>query len=111
MLFESNAGPLDLRDYARGVEQSQDHFREAVEATDLLSIASNFAIPFFVFQGALDRVTPVAAVKTYVDNITAPKKELVIIPDAGHNVVVTKSDEFLRLLVERVRPLGLASQP
>ena len=109
ILFESNAGPLDLRDYARGIAHSQDHFREAVEATDLGSIATSFAVPFLVFQGALDRVTPAQAVQTYVETIAAPHKELVLIPNAGHNVMVTKSDEFLGLLVEKVRPFALHS--
>ena len=27
--------------------------------------------------------------------------------DAGHNAIVTKSHEFLRLLIERVRPLAV----
>ena len=106
VLFDSNVGPLELRDYVRGLTQSQDHFRAAVEATDLPSIASDFAVPFFVFQGALDRVTPVEGVQDYLGRITAPHKELVLIPNAGHNVIATKSDEFLRLLVEKVRPLA-----
>lgn len=38
---------------------------------------------------------------TYVDSITAPQKQLVLIPNAGHNVIATKSDEFLTLLVQR----------
>jgi hypothetical protein len=48
-------------------------------------------------------------VQAYVDSITAPQKELVLIPNAGHNVIATKSDEFLRLLVQRVRPLAIQS--
>jgi pimeloyl-ACP methyl ester carboxylesterase len=107
VLFESKAGPLELRDYMRGLMQSQDHFRSAVESMDLPSIARDFDVPFFVFQGALDRVTPVPPVEAYVGSITAPYKELVLIPNAGHNVIATKSDEFLDLLVVKVRPLAL----
>jgi pimeloyl-ACP methyl ester carboxylesterase len=109
VLFDSDAGLRDLRDYARGVTDSQNHFREAAEATDLPTIATDFVIPFFVFQGALDRMTPVQPVQAYVDSITAPQKELVLIPNAGHNVIATKSDEFLSLLVQRVRPLAFQS--
>jgi pimeloyl-ACP methyl ester carboxylesterase len=107
VLFDSDAGPRDLRDYARGIATSQDHFREAVEASDLLAIGTDFEVPFFVFHGALDRVTPTQPVQAYVDSIMAPQKQLVLIPDAGHNVMVTKSDEFLSLLVQRVRPLAM----
>jgi pimeloyl-ACP methyl ester carboxylesterase len=110
VLFDSDAGPRDLRDYVRGIVTSQDHFRAAVEASDLLSIGTDFAVPFFVFQGALDRVTPTQPVEAYVESITAPQKQLVLIPDGGHNVMVTKSDQFLSLLVERVRPLTMRSR-
>jgi pimeloyl-ACP methyl ester carboxylesterase len=109
VLFESDAGPRDLRDYVRGITTSQDHFREAVEATDLPSMGVDFAVPFFVFQGAMDRVTPVQPVREYVDSISAPRKELALFPHAGHNVIATRSDEFLTLLVQRVRPLAVQS--
>jgi len=109
VLFESDAGPRDLRDYVRGIVTSQDHFRDAVEATDLASMGTDFAVPFFVFQGAMDRVTPAKPVREYVDSIRAPRKELVLIPNAGHNVMATRSDEFLSLLNQRVRPLAMQS--
>jgi pimeloyl-ACP methyl ester carboxylesterase len=109
VLFESSAGPRELRAYIQGLTRSQDHFRDAVELMDLPSIAADFDVPFFVFQGALDRVTPVPAVEAYIAGITAPYKELVLIPNAGHNVMATKSDEFLDLLVDKVRPLALRS--
>jgi len=109
-LFESDAGIGELRDYARGVADSQDHFRQAVEASDLSAIGTGFAVPFFVFQGAQDRVTPVEPVRAYVDSLNASPKQLVLIPNAGHNAVVTKSDEFLSLLVRWVRPLAAPSR-
>jgi pimeloyl-ACP methyl ester carboxylesterase len=73
------------------------------------SLGTTFAIPFFVFQGAADNVTPVTPVRDYVDSITAPRKDLVLIPNAGHNAIATRSDAFLKLLLERVRPLLLQS--
>ncbi len=106
VLFDSNASLNDLRDYMRGLTTSQDHFRDAVEREDVPSLGTTFAMPFFVFQGAVDNVTPVAPVREYVNSITAPQKELVLIPNAGHNAIATRSDEFLKLLLERVRPLA-----
>jgi hypothetical protein len=110
VLFDSNVGPKDLRDYVTGLTNSQDHFRDAVEHEDLPSLGTTFPIPFFVFQGTVDKVTPVAPVREYVNGITAPQKELVLIPNAGHNAIATKSDEFLKLLLEKVRPLVLNRQ-
>ena len=110
VLFDSNASLRDLRDYVRGLTSSQDHFREAVEQEDIPSLGTTFAIPFFVFQGALDNVTPVAPVQEYVDRVTAPQKKLILIPNAGHNAIATRSDEFLELLLEHIRPLALQSR-
>ena len=110
VVFDSNASLTDLRDYVRGLTSSQDHFREAVEQEDIPSLGTSLAIPFFVFQGALDNVTPVAPVQEYVDRVTAPQKKLILIPNAGHNAIATRSDEFLKLLLEHIRPLALQSR-
>ena len=36
-----------------------------------------------------------------------PQKQLVVIPNAGHDVMYTKNDEFLALLDQWVRPLAV----
>ena len=108
VLFDSPYGPLDLYDFVRGLLTSDEYFRDRVKVLDIPSFGTDFGIPFFVFQGADDRVTPVAPVRDYVAAITAPRKALVLIPNAGHNVMATRSDEFLRLLIDRVRPLAVA---
>jgi len=110
VLFESEAGWRDLRDYVRGLTTSDAHFREQVKKVDLLSLGTDFGVPFFVFQGAKDNVTPVAAVEAYMDRVTAPRKQLVLIPGAGHNVIATRQQEFLKLLTERVRPLAMRAR-
>src|SRR5262249_20649948 len=107
VLFDSDAGIVGLRNYMRGLTSSQDHFRDAVEREDLPSLGTDFAVPFFVFQGDRDNVTPAKPVKEYFDSITAPHKELVLIHSAGQNAIVTKSEEFLSLLVPQVRPLAV----
>ena len=88
-----------------------NHFRVELNAVDLPALGSDFAIPMFVFQGARDDVNPVQALTGYFDSIRAPQKRLVLIPGAGHNVMLTKSDDFLRLLVELVRPLAVQEEP
>lgn len=67
----------------------------------------NFAIPVFVFQGAEDFTTPTELARDYVNSITAPQKAFVPIVGGGHFAVFMKSDQFLRELVTRVRPLAL----
>jgi pimeloyl-ACP methyl ester carboxylesterase len=62
-LFDTEAGPFELRDYFRGIVSSAEHFSDAVDKDDLPSLGTDFSVPFFVFQGAVDHVTPVALVK------------------------------------------------
>jgi pimeloyl-ACP methyl ester carboxylesterase len=110
VLFDSHASLTDLRDYMRGLSSSQDHFRDQVEREDVPSLGTTFGVPFFVFQGALDNVTPLAPVREYIESIAAPHKELVVIANAGHNAMATRSDEFLKLLLDRVRPIAALSE-
>lgn len=100
----------DCFNWIAGTENSQSHFfgetmTGPIMQLDLATVGTQFAIPMFVFQGAEDRITPTQLVIAYVDTITAPQKQLVLIEGTGHMAVVTKSDEFLQLLVRWVRPL------
>jgi pimeloyl-ACP methyl ester carboxylesterase len=107
-LFESPDGLIDIVDYVRGFTNSDEYFRKRLLVLDIPSFGVNFAIPFFVFQGTEDNVTPLAPVRDYMSAITAPRKELVLIPDAGHSAMFTHSDQFLKLLLDRVKPLTVA---
>ena len=106
VLFDSPVGVSDLRNLMAGIRTSEDHFRREIEAGDLPAFGTDFAIPMFFFQGAQDNVAPAAQVQAYVESMTAPQKRLVLIPNAGHNAIATRSAEFLRLLRELVRPLA-----
>lgn len=112
VLFDSDVGFRDLRDYIRGISDSQDHFIGALAdgpdtKVDLPALGPDFAIAMFVFEGAEDDVAPAGPAKAYVDSMVTPQKQFVAIPNAGHTVMYTRSDEFLRLLDDNVRPLAL----
>jgi pimeloyl-ACP methyl ester carboxylesterase len=112
ILFDSEAGVRDLRDYIRGISDSQDHFIGVLAdgpsaKIDLPALGTDFAIPMFVFEGAEDDVAPAGPAKAYVDSMVAPQKQFVAIAHAGHTAMYTRSDAFLKLLVERVRPLAI----
>ena len=70
-------------------------------------LAGDFAVPVFVFQGEHDCSSPTALARSYVDSIRAPRKKFVAISGAGHFAVFMKSDEFLKELTARVRPLAI----
>lgn len=74
------------------------------------TLGSKFEVPIFFFQGADDLNTPTALVQEYFEQIEAPEKELVILPDAGHFTIVYH-DKLLDLLNEHVRPLVMDSAP
>ena len=111
VLFHSAITVRDVSNLIKGMGDSEDHFRVQLNSVDLPALGSDFAIPMFVFQGARDNVNPVESLTGYFDSIKAPQKRLVVIPGAGHNVMLTKSDDFLRLLVELVRPLAFQGEP
>ena len=66
-----------------------------------------FSVPIFFFQGAEDFTTPTALARSYLGAIRAPEKAFVTIPDAGHFAVFMRPDQFLAILVNRVRPLAV----
>jgi pimeloyl-ACP methyl ester carboxylesterase len=106
ILFDSPITPLDLYFLTRGIINSQDHFRDEIEAHDLSAFATTFDVPIFIFQGAFDNVAPVEPVTAYMARVRAPHKELILIPNSGHNAIVNRSDAFLSLLIDRVRPFA-----
>jgi pimeloyl-ACP methyl ester carboxylesterase len=70
-------------------------------------LEGNFKVPLFVIQGEQDCTTPAELAKKYLDSVSAPHKDFVVIPGEGHFAAFIKSDEFLKDLRARVRPLGV----
>ncbi|HVE62032.1 MAG TPA: alpha/beta hydrolase [Chitinophagaceae bacterium] len=55
-----------------------------------------FKLPYLIVQGNDDLFTPTEPVRNYFDKITAPRKKLVIIENAGHFAFVTDMNRFIR---------------
>jgi len=105
----------DARDWASGFDTSQNHFfGETMSGplmdVDLPALGTDFAVPIFVFQGADDNIAPAELARAYVDSLRAPQKQFVAIADGGHVAMIARSDEFLRLLDQWVRPLAVQQQ-
>ncbi|MFH7595819.1 alpha/beta hydrolase [Streptomyces racemochromogenes] len=71
---------------------------------------TRFEIPFFVFQGALDVITPAARARAYFDAVEAPVKGFALIEDASHFAALRRPDRFLELLLAHVRPVVAAGR-
>jgi pimeloyl-ACP methyl ester carboxylesterase len=83
---------------------------ETFDATadyDARKLGLKFDLPFFIIEGAVDHVTPMELAKAYFDRVQAPLKYFAVIPNAGHSAVLTKPDQFLHILITRVRPIAI----
>jgi pimeloyl-ACP methyl ester carboxylesterase len=101
----------DVVDYFRGEIGGDDFFGQALDGplarVDLPALGTSFSIPFFVVEGEEDNITPASLAKAYFDRITAPRKAFLLMPDAGHMALLTRSDDFLKFMQTEVRPLVL----
>ncbi len=101
----------DVVNYVRGTIGGDDFFGQSLDGplmhVDLPALGTDFSIPFFVVEGEEDDVTPAALAKDYFDKVTAPRKDFLLMPDAGHMALLTRSDIFLKFLLDEVRPVVL----
>jgi pimeloyl-ACP methyl ester carboxylesterase len=72
---------------------------------DLAAEGMEFRIPIFVIDGTQDGYTPPELARDYVDKLSAPEKGFAQIQGAGHSAVACRSEEFLKLMNERLRAL------
>ena len=66
---------------------------------------TEFKIPYYIFDGKLDKNTPADLVEDYFNKINAPIKELHWFNEAGHNPLADCPFEFKKLLKEKLLPL------
>lgn len=102
------SNPEQSRYLEDGMEFQSEHVLPDQLATNLPKTACEINTAYFVFQGRDDIVTPTRAAIDYFKCVKAPKKELILIPNAGHFAFMTAASEFLELLKSRVRPVALA---
>ncbi|MFZ6875594.1 alpha/beta fold hydrolase [Undibacterium sp. Di27W] len=105
------ATPAALADYEAGEDYSFLKFvgykgDGMFSTVDFPETASKFAIPVFFVQGAEDLLTMPEITRQYVDSITAPQKEYILVPRAGHDPNLPFIEAQLKLLNERVRALS-----
>ena len=92
----------------RGAMFSQGLLWNAILRDDLPALGTDFHVPIFFIQGAEDRLTVTALTRRYFDEIHAPQKQFIVLPEVGHLAIFTARDAFLRVLIDRVRPVVLA---
>jgi proline iminopeptidase len=70
---------------------------------NLPATATKFDIPYYVIQGRHDLFTPTPHAQAYFDKVSAPRKRLIIIEDAGHFALATHQAEVIAALTEVIR--------
>jgi len=100
--------PEQFKDLEDGMQFTGEHVLPDQIATDLPKTACHIQTAYFIIQGQDDVITPTQAAVDYFECIKAPKKELILIPDAGHFAFMTASDKFLDALTTKVRPVAIA---
>ncbi len=98
----------DVLDMFAGLQFSQTQLFAQLMVHDAWQWGTRFAVPFFLFQGDSDVLTPTALAQEYFADIEAPVKESALIKNAGHFAAFIQPDQFLTELLTRVRPLVVA---
>lgn len=110
VLFAPGWSAFDLYCFLEAPAYAEDATLARVNLFDARSLGPDVRVPFFVFNGALDSVTPADHARRYFDFVRAPHKEFVVFPGAGHSAVLTEPGAFLRELVARVRPVAIQNE-
>ncbi|MFE0378294.1 alpha/beta fold hydrolase [Streptomyces inhibens] len=92
-----------LRTYLKAMTFSEPLALEAV-AIDEWAEGTTFDIPFFIFQGDKDVLTPPQPAKRLFDDVTAPVKDFALIRGASHFASFRHPDQFLTLMLTKVHP-------
>ncbi len=90
-------------DHAGGMEFSARLYRE-IARVDPWRDGTRFEVPFFLFQGEHDTLTPVDIAARYFADVSAPVKEMALLRDATHFASFWHPHQFLELVLARVRP-------
>ena len=100
--------PEQFKNLEDGMQFTVEHVLPDQIATNLPKTACNIYTAYFLIQGQDDVITPTQAATDYFKCIKAPKKELILIPSAGHFAFMSASDRFLEALTIKVRPVAIA---
>ncbi|MEU9475502.1 alpha/beta hydrolase [Streptomyces sp. NPDC048191] len=99
----------DLRTYLKAQTFSEQLGPQAM-TIDEYAEGTAFRLPFFVFQGDSDVLTPPEPARRFYESVTAPTKDFALIDGASHFASFRHPDRFLELLLTKVRPV-LVGEP
>lgn len=71
---------------------------------DLYALGTSFKLPVYLVQGEQDLLTSQAVTRRYFEHLKAPRKEMVVVPRAGHDPNAPLMEAQFKVLEQRVRP-------
>jgi proline iminopeptidase len=92
-----------LRITGEGARASGAALTGSAVSEALSTTALRFTIPYYVIQGRADLFTPTPLAEKYFAKVSAPRKRLVIIEDAGHFALATHQADVIAALKDIAR--------
>ncbi|GEL14804.1 alpha/beta fold hydrolase [Pediococcus cellicola] len=87
----------DCLAFIQGMRASYRALHKELDAFDYRRLLTKIGMPFVIFQGAHDPITPAQATQRYFDQVQAPVKKLFIVPGAGHLCLFARPKEVSEL--------------
>jgi pimeloyl-ACP methyl ester carboxylesterase len=98
----------DICTFVVGMNFSLEQLVPDLRSYDAWQGGTHFAMPFFIFQGENDLLTPHHLAKAFFDDVVAPIKHMVLIRGAGHFAAFLQPQQFLHELLTHVRPVAIS---
>ena len=71
---------------------------------DLPKLGTRFELPVLIIQGAEDLITSAHVTRPWFDSLSAPRKEFVLVPMAGHDPNEAMVEAQYKLVKTLARP-------
>ena len=104
---------LSLRDKygtAKGYKVCLSAMWPTIVHYDFVKDCGPFEMPYYIFQGRLDRNTPSSLVQEYYDSIVAPDKDLVWFEHSAHGPMGEEPEKFKKLMREKCLKIAKENQ-
>jgi len=106
VLFSGEYSLSDIVGLIKGYKFVLTAMWKEVGATDFPKTCTTFKMPYFIFDGVLDKNTPAELVEEYFNAIQAPQKELIWFEKSGHNPMADEPEKFKKLLREKLSAIA-----
>ncbi|MFE2477615.1 alpha/beta fold hydrolase [Streptomyces sp. NPDC059389] len=94
----------ELGGFAKAMKFSEQILADVATADDWAD-GTRFDLPFFIFQGDRDVITPAERARRFFDDVQAPVKEFALIGNSSHFACHRDPQRFLHLMLTRVHPV------